>query len=413
MDSSLTLMVGLDWSEAHLDACAVDPMGKVLGERRFGQDMPGLQQLTEWISRWQSDASRVGIAIELKRGSLITGLLERGFRVATINPKRLDRFRDRFTMAGAKDDRRDAHALADGLRTDPRAFAWLAPEDPLILQIREVSRAHDDLTAMEVADSNRLRDQLLRYYPSALKIDADLDEPWFLELILACPSPQAARRRRVSKVAAILRDHHIRRFDPAQLLETLRQPVPPVAAGAQEAAVHAVTMIARRLQLTTQQRAENLRHGDALVNEMIRRGETDPEHAGEQRDLAIIRSCPGVGLIVLIALLAEGWEPLRHRQYPILRVLSGVAPVTRRSGKKTAVFMRRACSPTLRQALHHMARAAATHYPAWRARHQRNLDRGLKACHSHRILGDQLLRMMIAALESGCAYDESKLRKIA
>jgi hypothetical protein len=33
--------------------------------------------------------------------------------VHSIHPKQLDHFRDRFTAAGAKDDRRDAHVLAD------------------------------------------------------------------------------------------------------------------------------------------------------------------------------------------------------------------------------------------------------------------------------------------------------------
>ena len=52
----------------------------------------------------------------------------------------LDRFRDRFTVAGAKDDRRDAHVLGDSLRTDRRAFRLLAVDDPTIIELREWSR---------------------------------------------------------------------------------------------------------------------------------------------------------------------------------------------------------------------------------------------------------------------------------
>ena len=40
--------------------------------------------------------------------------------VHAINPKQLDRLRDRFSVAGAKDDRRDAYVLGDGVRTDRR-----------------------------------------------------------------------------------------------------------------------------------------------------------------------------------------------------------------------------------------------------------------------------------------------------
>ena len=56
--------------------------------------------------------SEVAVGIEVPRGAMVEGLLERGFAVFAINPKQLDRFRDRYTVAGAKDDRRDAF---DGL----------------------------------------------------------------------------------------------------------------------------------------------------------------------------------------------------------------------------------------------------------------------------------------------------------
>ena len=54
--------------------------------------------------------------------------MERGFAVHSLNPKQLDRFRDRHSPAGAKDDNRDAHTLADALRMDSRFFRRLAPE---------------------------------------------------------------------------------------------------------------------------------------------------------------------------------------------------------------------------------------------------------------------------------------------
>jgi hypothetical protein len=50
---------------------------------------------------------------------VVETLIERGFHVNAINPKQLDRFRDRFSVSGVKDDSRDARALASALRTDP------------------------------------------------------------------------------------------------------------------------------------------------------------------------------------------------------------------------------------------------------------------------------------------------------
>ena len=51
-------------------------------------------------------------------GPIVEALLERGYNVYSINPKQLDRFRDRFAVSGAKDDSLDSYVLADSLRTD-------------------------------------------------------------------------------------------------------------------------------------------------------------------------------------------------------------------------------------------------------------------------------------------------------
>jgi len=110
----------------------------------------------------------IHVAIEIPRGPIVEALLERGFNVYAINPKQRDRFRDRFTVAGAKDDSRDADVLADSLRTDMRAFRKLAGVDALIVELREWSRLDEELKAERVRLTNRLRDQLWRYYPQML-----------------------------------------------------------------------------------------------------------------------------------------------------------------------------------------------------------------------------------------------------
>ena len=65
-------------------------------------------------------ADTVAVAIEVPHGPVVDSLIDRGFVVYAINPKQLDRLRDRFSVAGAKDDRRDGYVLADGVRTDRR-----------------------------------------------------------------------------------------------------------------------------------------------------------------------------------------------------------------------------------------------------------------------------------------------------
>jgi hypothetical protein len=68
-----------------------------------------------------------------------------GFIFTPSTPKQLDRFRDRHSVAGAKDDRRDAFVLSDSLRTDRARFRRIRLDDPLVIQLRELSRVDEDL----------------------------------------------------------------------------------------------------------------------------------------------------------------------------------------------------------------------------------------------------------------------------
>ena len=116
---------GADWGSEKHQVCLLDGAGAVVGERAFRHDAAGLAALCDWLVSVAGDAGAVAVAIEVPHGPVVDALLDRGFAVHAINPKRLDRLRDRFSVAGAKEDRRDAGVAAAGLRTDPHLFRRL------------------------------------------------------------------------------------------------------------------------------------------------------------------------------------------------------------------------------------------------------------------------------------------------
>ncbi len=123
--------VGVDWGAQTHHVFVIDAEGCKLGERGFAHGGEGLADMAPWVSQHTGAApDAVSVAIEVPHGPVVESLMERGFRVHAINPKQLDRFRDRFSPAGAKDDSRDAHVLADALRTDPRCLCRLDPRGP-------------------------------------------------------------------------------------------------------------------------------------------------------------------------------------------------------------------------------------------------------------------------------------------
>ena len=328
----LEYFAGIDWGSETHQVCVLDSAGEVSAERAFSHGGAGLAEMAAWIlARAGVDPHAVGVAIEIPHGPVVETMMERGFTVHSVNPKQLDRFRDRFSPAGAKDDRRDARVLADALRTDGHAFRRLDPAAPEIVELREWSRIANDLTRDRTRLVNRARQQLWRYYPQLLKVESDLTRTWVRELWCLAPTPARAQRVRAATVAKLLKRHRVRRIDAETALRIMREQAVSVAPGTTEAAVAHIEVVFSQLAVIAQQLAKAYGELDRLSAALSRSPASPEDEPGTyaQRDVEILSSLPGVGRIVLATLLAEAHDPLRRRDYQALRCLSGVAPVTR------------------------------------------------------------------------------------
>ena len=404
MDDEHNWFVGVDWASETHHVWVSDASGGKVGERAFTHGGEGLAEMANWILQITGAAPQsVLVAIEVPHGPVVESLMERGFAVHSINPKQLDRFRDRFSPAGAKDDSRDAHVLSDALRTDRRCFRALAPLDPLVIELREWSRIAEDLRAERNRLGNRVREQLWRYYPQALELTDDVAAGWFLELWRLVPTPAKAARARETTVARLLKKHRIRRITAAEAVARLRAPHITVAPGTEAAAVAHLASVAQRLDLVNRQVAEADARLDRLTDQLA--GDDAAGQSAEQRDVTILRSLPGVGRIVLATLLAEACDALRRRDYQALRCLSGVAPVTKRSGKSRIVLMRQAAQVRLRNAVYHWARVATQRDPRSRTKYAALRARGHGHGRALRSVADRLLAVACAMLRRATLFN--------
>ena len=411
----LAWFAGVDWGSRMHQACVLDAAGEVVGERGFEHGGSGLSEMADWLLSFAGDAAQVGVVIETPRGPVVESLMERGFAVHSINPKQLDRFRDRLSPAGAKDDRRDARVLASALRTDAHCLRRLEPTDAAVVELREWSRLSEDLTRERVRLANRMRQQLWRYYPQFLEaVDNDVAAPWALELWRRAPTPCRGGRIREATLAKLLKQHRIRRIDAATLRARLRATAVQVSSGTAEAAVAHVQLVAERLALVNRQIDRAHRTLDALVARLAEPADADcaaqtgrasPERQQPPSDAAILLSIPGVGIKVLATLLAEGGEAVRRRDYEALRCLCGVAPVTRRSGKSLVVSRRLAAHGRLRDAAYHWARTAAQRDRCSREKYEALRARGHGHARALRSVADRLLHVACAMLRAGTVFD--------
>jgi transposase len=299
--------------------------------------------------------------VEVPHGPVVDALLDRGLAVYAINPKQLDRLRDRFSVSGAKDDRRDAHVAADGLRTDRHLFRRLQIADPRLIQLREWSRLAEELQQERVRLSNRLYSQLWRYYPQMLGLSDDLAAGWVLDLWTMAPTPAKAMHLRKTSVAQLLKRNRIRRINAETVLRALREPAINVADGVAEAATIHIGSLITRLRVVGRELHDAVRKLDELCACLDEPSPTAAEHGGSGRhDVKILKSMPGIGKIILAILLAEASGPLSRRDYQALRTLSGVAPVTKQSGKSRIVVALRSARPSARRSLSLGARCNPT-----------------------------------------------------
>jgi transposase len=411
VDDEYRIYVGIDWAtEAH-QACVQDCTGRVVAERSFAHTGEGVAAFAQWLHEIAgADPGQAAIAIEVPRGAVVEALVEHGFHLYAINPKQLDRFRDRYSVAGAKDDRRDAFVLSDSLRTDRARFRRIRLDDPVVIQLRELSRVDEDLGHEANRLTNRLREQLHRCYVQALKMCPAVDEPWLWALLELAPSPAAGSRLQPKTIERLLHQHRIRRLNAQEVVAALRAPALQVAPGVVEAATEHIALLLPRLRLVHTQRQRCGARLDALLDKLAA-VEGDDGQQREHRDVEILRSLPGVGRVVAATVLAEASGPLAERDYHALRTHAGIAPVTKQSGKRRMVVMRYACNGRLRYALYHWARVAATCDPASKSYYAALRQRGHSYARALRSVADRLLRILVAMLKSDSLFDSTHPRR--
>jgi transposase len=402
------LFVGIDWAtEAH-QVCIVNDRGEIIQERSVQHSGSAVAEFIDGLlCLCAGELNRIVVGIEVPRGALVETLTERGLAVYAINPKQLDRFRDRHFPAGSKDDRRDAYVIATSLRTDLRCFHYIRTDEPTVMRLRDLSRLDDELRLSFHRHCCQFREQLQRYYPQLLELSPAADEVWIWSLLEMAPTPAHGAKLTRGRLEKLLKQHRIRRLDAQQTMEILHHAGFQLVRGTAEAASEHALMLLPHLRLLHAQRAELGRKMDAVLQQMSRSEDSEPNH-GQHRDVELILSLPGVGRVVAATMLAEASQALRERDYHALRAYSGIAPVTRRSGKKCVISMRQGCNDRLRNAMYHWSRVSVQHDPVSREHYQRLRSAGHNHGRALRGVTDRLLAVLVTMLRSGERYNSHR-----
>ena len=135
-------------------------------------------------------------------------------------------------------------------------------------------------------------------------------------------------------------------------------------------------------------------------------------HLGERPDAEVFRSLPRAGKVNAAQMLAEWGDCREAYDGPeAVAALSGMAPITRRSGKHLAVGFRWACNKRFRNAMTTFA-DNGRHASRWAAAvYQAAVDRGADHPHAVRILASRLdFRVIHRCWLDHVAYEPAKHR---
>jgi Transposase/Transposase IS116/IS110/IS902 family len=401
-EEHVNVFCGIDWAEDHHDIALVDRDGQLLARRRISDDAAGLAALLDLLAGHGDQGDElIPVAIETPRGLLTGCLRATGRPVYPINPMAVARYRDRHSVAGRKSDHGDAVVLASILRTDAHAHRPLPADTELAQATAVLARAQQDAVWARTAAHNKLRSHLREYYPGFLAAFAGarggITRPDARAILAAAPTPAAAAALTMAQLRALLRkagrsrgiDTEAARLRAAFRALQMRQP--PLVEQA----------MGRQAMALLRQLNAACAAADDLEQAAI-------ESFNQHPDAGIITSFPGLGPLTGARVLAEtGDDRSRFADAKGLKAYAGAAPITRASGKTTAVLHRRVKNQRLAAAGYTWAFAALTASPGARAHYDRRRADGDRHAAAQRNLFGRLLGCLHHCLATGQHYDEN------
>lgn len=392
----IAAFVGLDWA----DQKHVVTLQEASSEQkdRFTLDHTP-QSLLNWIEqlRQRFGGRVVAIAVEQTRGALIYALMHVEFlHLYPVNPQTVAKMRQAFYPSGAKDDPVDADLLLEILMTHRQHLRVWVPDDELTRSIQLLTEGRRHLVDERTALTNQLTAALKTHFPQALE--------WFGELhtVRACtfldrwPSLQVLKAATPSSVRKLYKRLGYRGEDKLeQLIAHIRQAQPLTQDGA---VILSSSMMVQALVNQVSRLTESIERYDQQIASLF----------NQHDDSTLFGSFPGAGPALAPRLLAAfGSDRSRFECAAEIQQLSGIAPVTEKSGKGIWIHWRLACCKFLRQTFQEFAGRSILQSDWARAYYDQQRGRGNSHHAALRALAYKWIRILFRCWQLRTPYDEA------
>ena len=344
--NSYDLVIGLDRSDRKIDLVLLET---ATGQRRSETVNSAPEALREWLLQLHQRHPKESVAICLEQpaGHLIPFLETYSWiTLYPINPISLQKYRETFVTSRAKDDGKDAQYLAELLLNHQDKLKSWKPQDSQTRLLQQLVAHRRAVVDERPALTNRLQALLKAYFPQALELSGeDLWRPLATAFLLKWPTLAAVQKVRPATLKAFYYLHESRSQKLIEQRLKLVQEAVPVSdePALNQSFALRVELICRQLQ----QVVKTIKEYDAQIAQVFT----------EHPDREVFASFPGAGPVLAPRLLASMGADRDHFDSPAnLQCYTGVAPVTKQSGKMRHVHRRYLCPKFERQSFHEFAK---------------------------------------------------------
>ena len=387
--------IGIDWADQTHFVSLRDANSQEVKRYKLEQKP---EVLLQWVNELQQQfpGQRVAVALEQTRGALIYALMNYEFFVLfPVNPKALARYREAFSVGGAKDDPSDSDLLLELVTLHRSKLRAWRPDDELTRTITLLVQYRRDLVDMRTALTHRLTALLKLYFPQALQWAGELETLQACDFLQRWPTLAKVQKTPATKLRQFYISHSCR---TSAVIEKRLQQISTAQSLTTDGAV-IITSVAMVQAIANQLRPllVSIKELDKQIAELFAKHE----------DHELFSSFPGAGEVLAPRLLsAFGADRDRFASAAEIQQLSGIAPVTERSGKTSWVHHRFACPKFLRQSFHEFAGQSISQSPWARSYYQSRRERGNGHQAAVRSLAFRWIRIIYRCWQMRVPYNE-------
>lgn len=397
-----SVFLGVDRSDAWLDLTVDDPDGHQLDQLQLPRSPVAWKR---WLLALHKKypKGKIAVCFEQPAANLIAFFSEFAFvDVFAINPTTLNAYRKAFVSSGAKDDDTDSEWLAKLLRQYYGELRRWSSQDPTTRKLQTLVKLRRGVVDERTRLNNQLLEHLKSYQPEVLELLGEtIYSRLSINFLRRWPHFAAAQSASDAELLDFYRHHRcVRQTALDRRLKHVRE------ACSLTSDPSILEPAALKLNLY-------LNQFEVLADALERMDQQIQACMCTHEDAPLFTALPGSGCVYAARLLsAFGSDREKWESADDLLNFSGIAPITKRSGKSKIVRRRIACPRFIKQSFHEYAAQSIRHCKWARAYYLRMKEKGKKHHHCVRALAYKWIRIMFACWKSRTAYDDSKYMQV-